>query len=263
MDVKEKRCKEGIKCNKYPTEAEVFEPTRHIVTALMQKVIYGEWLPVILGKDFVKNSTNKLDIPQEGTSYDPKVNPSIENGFATAAFRFGHSMIQGLIENRNPTTNKRKFEQVRDNLFNTTMYDNGVDDIMYGLTQQPAEKMDAHVTKDVTNFLFKATGADHGQDLVARNIQRGRDHSLASYLDYRAKFAGNKDDSRRREDIKRRCGEAPHGITSVEWKSLMEIYNDPEDIDLFTGGLLEAPVKGSILGPTFHGIIGEYINQLF
>ena len=251
-----------LRTKTYPEEEDVFQPTRHIVTALMQKVIYGEWLPVILGKDFVKNN---LDIPPEGTTYNPKVNPSIENGFATAAFRFGHSMLQGTTLNKNHINDEVKVERIRNNLMVNTSYvaPNGVDDIMYGLTQQPAEKMDAHVTEDVRNFLFKDPGAAHGQDLVALNIQRGRVHSLASYLDYRAKFAGNKDDSRRREDIKRRCLKAPNGITFKEWKSLMEIYNDPEDIDLFTGGLLEAPVKGSILGPTFHGIIGEYINQLF
>ena len=243
----------------YPSEEDVFQPTRHIVTALMQKVIYGEWLPVILGKDFVQNSTNNLNLPHQGTTYNPKVNPSIENGFATAAFRFGHSMLQGATWVKNHKTDERKIELIRDNLFVTDNYVavNGVDDIMYGLTQQPAEKMDAHVTEDVTNFLFKDEGAAHGQDLVARNIQRGRDHSLASYLDYRAKFAGNKDDS------KIDCHTQPHGIKLVDWASVMEIYNDPQDIDLFTGGLLEAPVKGSILGPTFHGMIGKYINQLF
>ena len=254
-----------LRTKTYPEEEDVFQPTRHIVTALMQKVIYGEWLPVILGKDFVQNPKNNLNIPLQGTTYNPKVNPSIENGFATAAFRFGHSMLQGATWVKNHITDERKIELIRDNLMVNDNYVavNGVDDIMYGLTQQPAEKMDAHVTEDVTNFLFKEEGAAHGGDLVARNIQRGRDHSLPSYLDYRAKFAGNKDDSRRREDLKRRCLKEPNGITFKAWKSLMEIYNDPEDIDLFTGGLLEAPVKGSILGPTFHGIIGEYINQLF
>ena len=239
-----------VKRGKYAPDKLVFNQARHIVAALMQKVVYGEWLPVILGKEFVKNNFNI----RQDTTYDPEVNPSIENGFATAAFRFGHSMLQGATLNKNHTNDKVKVERIRDNLMNNTNYVavNGVDDIMYGLTQQPAEKMDAHVTEDVTNFLFKATGASHGQDLVARNIQRGRDHSLASYLAYRAKFAGKKDDS----EI--HCHKPPKEIKPEDWQSVMSIYNDPQDIDLFTGGLLEDPTEGSILGPTFHGILGEY-----
>ena len=247
------------KTGEYPNDDDVFEETRHIVIALMQKVVYGEWLPVILGKEFVQNPSNKLDLPIKGTTYDPKVNPTIENGFATAAFRFGHSMIQGLIEIRDHKSNQvLKKERVRDNLFNDKNFEakNGVDDIIFGLTQQPAEKMDAKVTEDVRNFLFMEKDSDHGGDLVARNIQRGRDHALGSYLAYRAKFSG------KTEDIT--CfNQVPEGINQEDWKTISELYKDPEDIDLFTGGLLENHVQGSILGATFHGMIGEYNNIIF
>lgn len=222
----------------------------------MQKVVYGEWLPVILGKEFVHDPKNKLDLPIKGTMYDPNVDPTIEDGFATAAFRFGHSMIQGLFEIFDHKTNKLlKREQVRNNLMNDEEYEaeNGVDNIILGLTQQKAQTNDATVTEDLTNFLFKEKGSDHGQDLVARNIQRGRDHSLGSYLAYRARFSG------KTEDIK--CfHQVPEGIKQDDWKTLGELYKYPDDIDLFTGGLLEDHVQGSVLGATFHGMISKYFT---
>ena len=225
----------------------------------MQKVVYGEWLPVILGKDFVKNN---LDLPLKGTTYNPNVNPSIENGFATAAFRFGHSMIQGRIaikDHRNDQIKgdgKGETERVSQLLMTDEKYvaDSGVDNIIYGLTQQPAEKMDAHVTQELTNFLFKEPNDNHGQDLVARNIQRGRDHTLGSYLAYRAKFSAKKENIRCFDQV-------PEGFNEDVWHTLSDLYRDPQDIDLFTGGLLEKPVEGSILGPTFHGMIGKYLQM--
>ena len=51
----------------------------------MQNIVYGEYLPTILGVDFMKSYDL---IVAEETKYDPNVDSSVFNAFATAAFRY-------------------------------------------------------------------------------------------------------------------------------------------------------------------------------
>ena len=96
----------------------------------MQNIVYNEYLPVVLGEKVAKDPKNGLTTPAEGTKYDPNVDPSISNEFATAAFRFGHSMIQGLIKRYIATTAAyEKSYKLRDNFF-----DDGVENYEKGKT---------------------------------------------------------------------------------------------------------------------------------
>jgi peroxidase len=60
----------------------------------MVHVTYNEWLPLILGTRYMFNF--RLFPQRFGYSddYDPTINPSVTNEFATAAFRFGHTLLQ-------------------------------------------------------------------------------------------------------------------------------------------------------------------------
>lgn len=67
---------------------------RKIIIAIWQNTVYGSFLPVILGPktmDKYKLWTGKR------MQFDPNVDPSLENAFATAAYRFGHSLVSNLL----------------------------------------------------------------------------------------------------------------------------------------------------------------------
>ena len=61
----------------------------------MQHVTYAEYLPLVLGEEEMA----RHDLVHDGAipfRYDPNINPAMINSFTTAAFRFGHSMVNGL-----------------------------------------------------------------------------------------------------------------------------------------------------------------------
>ena len=68
------------------------QETRSVVVALMQRIVFSEWLPLVIGPDLVR----ELRLNQPGR-YRPGIHPGIVNEFAAAAFRFGHSLVAGRI----------------------------------------------------------------------------------------------------------------------------------------------------------------------
>lgn len=125
--------------------------------------------------------------------------------------------------------------------------------LINGLTGQPVQSMDRFFSKQVTNFLFKPTGGNMGIDLLAINVQRGRDHGVPAYNRWRKVCGLETLQNFKQLD----------GVMNTEAaRKLSQLYRSVDDVDLFAAGIAEKPVKGGLVGPTFACIIGEQFRRL-
>ena len=230
-------------------DEQVYQKARRIVVAELQWITYNEYLPSLLGSNAVK--------PYSG--YNASVNPTIGNEFDTAAFRFGHSMLDGDIArlNNDGSSVSGGDLSLRNAFFNTSVFniglannEGGVDPFLKGASSGTAQEIDTKVVDDVRNFLFGSPGQG-GFDLAALNIQRGRDHGLADYNTVRAAYGLPKVTSFNQ-------------ITSdpVLAEALKTTYGNVNNIDLWVGGLAENHAQGSNLGSLFTRIIGDQFTRL-
>ena len=238
-------------------DEEIYQKTRRLVIAEMQKITYGEYLPVVLGDKAM--AKYKLEITDQKSKYNKKDNAGVANAFSTAAYRFGHSLINGLISLVSETTNEEIGNYVLgENFFNVKQLLvrfglTGVDKLIAGLITQSSQAFDCNMSPQLTNFLFRDSRNPFGQDLMARNVHRGRDHGLPGYNKWRS-FCGKR----------RICSwnNRPKEIDKYKWAILQQIYDHPDDIDLFAGGIAEDNVPGAVTGPIFNCIKGKQFASL-
>lgn len=57
----------------------------------MQNIVFKDYLPHIVGTDAMNKQLGKYP------GYNPNIDPTISNVFATAAYRFAHATIQPVI----------------------------------------------------------------------------------------------------------------------------------------------------------------------
>jgi peroxidase len=102
--------------------------------------------------------------------------------------------------------------------------------------------------------LFKSKTGPCGLDLVSLNIQRGRDHGLPAYPEWREYCGGYKPKT---------FEELEPIMDSETVERLRSMYDSVDDIDPYTGLVSETPVTSSgILGPTATCVIAEQFLRL-
>nr|AYV89017.1 chorion peroxidase-like [Tetranychus truncatus] len=251
--------KELEKLNPTWSDEEIFQEARRIVIAEFQQVTYNEFLPLIIGSDLMK----KYDLyPLESgfnEYYDPNLSPAIIQEFATAAFRL-HTLIPGFIELRDSSMKVTRNTSLTKLYYNPSVFyekPSVFQSIINGLLSQPVCPADNIITEAITNHLFPpgTHGSDEpwGFDLVSIDIQRGRDHGLAGYNEWREAcgFKTAKNFSDLSEFF------YPESLPLVE-----KLYKSVDDIDLVVGLNLEPRPEGQNVGPTAACIITETFRRL-
>lgn len=170
--------------NGHWSDDEVFEETRRIVAAQLQHITYNEFVPYVLGEEVIDRYGLRLLTDGYFDKYDMKVNPSVENAVANAVFQFLFSTIPSTMERYSKDLNMLGDMKMTDSYFRPSeMYLNKLDQYLMGMISQNGHSPDPFVTEQMTNGL--SDDATEAFDFVAFAIQRGRDHGLPGYVEYR------------------------------------------------------------------------------
>ncbi|XP_060585355.1 peroxidasin homolog pxn-1-like [Ruditapes philippinarum] len=245
----------------YPTPGSdeiIFQETRKLVIAIMQTITYDQFLSAILSDDAMTKYKLKSS---EDYSYDAEQNPTIINAFAAAAYRMGHSWIspEMILFNNDYQPIDHGAVKTEETFHNPslTYRPRAFDRLMYWLTGEASLETDRFMVEAVRSNLFLNKAEGFALDLAAINIQRGRDHGIGTYNDYR-EFCGldrlaDEWDNEPLDDF----------VEGIKDKLIEAGYESPADIDLFTGGLIEKSVEeAGGLGPTFECLIGEQFKRM-
>ena len=222
------------------TDEEIYQWARKIVGAQMQIITYEEFLPALMG-----SAAPNPDFYQ----YSATADASITTSFSTAFFRFGHSMQSStlrLVDNSGVTVGNMPLREI---FFNPALLQNDpelVEHALKGLGSQVAQENDVLLVDDIRNFLFGPPGAG-GLDLGALDIQRGRDHGLLDYREFRRTY--------RLQPVN---SFAQLTSDTTVASKLQTLYGTIDNVDAFIGGLAEDHLPGSSVG---HMLQGSFIDQ--
>ena len=211
---------------------ERFQIARRVVSAEQQFITYAEFLPAI-----------GVKLPRY-RGYDPSVNASISNEFATVGYR-AHSMIHGEFELDSPIA--RWEVLLNQAYFNPDLVRTlGIGPIMLALRDEAQYRNDEQIDDALRSVLFQLpapgardphscfsdpdAGADCFQavmDLGALDIERGRDHGMPTYNELRKAFG-----LRSRKTFRAITGERSERFPRDRKVSSTRPIDDPDILDL-------------------------------
>ncbi|KAJ8975680.1 hypothetical protein NQ317_019635 [Molorchus minor] len=188
---------------------QIYNEARKWVIATQQNIVVYEWLPILL-------NTN---LPQYD-KYDASIDPQIDQFFQSAAFRFGHTLVVPGVYLRDYVRNG-----CRTNFTTWNHLAVRTCNIFWRPQEPILNKTDTGELIDIDRLLMEFPR----RDLMAINIQRGRDHGLPDFNSARKAF-----------------GLKPYAdfgefrfISDATKKKLEKLYKNIDMVDPWVGGILE------------------------
>lgn len=226
-------------------DEQIYQHARSMVGGMIQSITYNEYLPTLMGSYAPSISA---------ATYDANANATLSNEFATAAFRLGHTQVTSSllrIDNNGQAASGGSVA-MSDAFFSPSLISSSseIDYFINGLAHQVQQETDLMIVDELRNMLFGAPGAG-GMDLFALNVQRGRDHGLATYCDIADQFG------------------VAIPLTFADLTSdaqlqldLASVYSDVGDVDLWIGLLAEDKIPGLEVGNLLGLLLEDQFNNL-
>ncbi|KAM9201478.1 thyroid peroxidase [Dugong dugon] len=232
----------------------VYQEARKIVGALHQIITMRDYIPKILGPEAFQQYVGFYE------GYDATVDPTVSNVFSTAAFRFGHATIHPLVRRldegfqEHPDLPGLHLHEVFFSPWRL-IREGGLDPVVRGLLARSAklQVQDQLMNEELTEKLFVLSNSGT-LDLASLNLQRGRDHGLPGYNEWR-EFC-----SLPRLESQVDLNTAIANRSVIE--KIMNLYKHPDNIDVWLGGLAENLLPRARTGPLFACIIGKQMKAL-
>ncbi|KAF2359172.1 hypothetical protein FHG87_010072 [Trinorchestia longiramus] len=236
------------------THERLFNEARKWVIATHQSVVMYDWLPKWI----------REDMPPY-TGYRPTVDPQVSHVFQSAAMRFGHTLVTSGVYLRSKAS-EGCVTVPYDLSFSRRPEDGGpshsagvrtcnsfwrspelfmkdpsnFEKFLLGMSSQSSEKEDNIIVEDLRGRVFGPLEFSR-RDLMAINIQRGRDHGLPDYNTARRHFGLEPLTSLEPSEYKR----VTHSDVNDEvLQRLQDVYGSPDVTDIWPGGILETRKYG-------------------
>jgi hypothetical protein len=233
----------------------IYQAARAYNIAEFEAIVYNQYLPDLLG--------SKAIPAYKG--YNPNVNAGVATEFSTVLFRVFHSALDNDIsrDNNNGTPIADGSVDLAHAFFNPTLinpagvfdsfsghFSTDIDPILKGAADGAMQAIDLKAVRDIRNLLFGPPGAG-GSDLIARDIQRARDHGIGTYNQVRVAYG-----------LKAVTKFSQISSDPAVQAALQAEYGSVDNIDPFIGALAEDHVAGASVGPLTRAALIDQFTRL-